>query len=132
MPSTTPRRALLNALRDICAQQTVPLTALQVRRHAAALFPELALTLRLDDAATDPEPAPGHDIPLVARGRTMGVLRAAVDPADVLDAPAAEILAGLAEQAALALANAALLEERAELAQRDPLTGLLNHREFHE
>lgn len=132
VPSTTPRRALLTALRDICAQQTVPLTALEVRRHAAALFPELDLTLCLADAQTAPAGPRGHDIPLVARGRTIGVLRAAADPAEVLDAPAAELLTGLVDQAALALANAALLEERAELAQRDPLTGLLNHREFHE
>lgn len=130
MSPATRRRALLDALRDICAQQTVALTARQVRQHAVRLFPELEPDLHLP-SVPDPDPSP-HDVPLVARGRRVGVLRLADDPARVLDPPTAELLGGLAEQSALALANAALLEERAELAQRDALTGLLNHREFHE
>ena len=130
MSPATRRRALLDALRDICAQQTVDLTAHHVRQHAVVLFPELEPDLHLP-SAPDPGPSP-HDVPLIARGRRVGVLRLADDPARVLDPSTAELLVGLAEQSALALANAALLEERAELAQRDALTGLLNHREFHE
>jgi diguanylate cyclase (GGDEF)-like protein/putative nucleotidyltransferase with HDIG domain len=43
-----------------------------------------------------------------------------------------ELLQSYAAQAAIALENARLYEAQQQLASRDPLTGLLNHREFHE
>jgi diguanylate cyclase (GGDEF)-like protein/putative nucleotidyltransferase with HDIG domain len=43
-----------------------------------------------------------------------------------------ELLQSYAAQAAIALENARLYEASQQLASRDPLTGLLNHREFHE
>ena len=70
--------------------------------------------------------------PLVYRGTSLGVLVALANgtrgflPHDV------ELLQSYAAQAAIALTNARLYEAQEELATRDPLTGLLNHREFHE
>jgi diguanylate cyclase (GGDEF)-like protein/putative nucleotidyltransferase with HDIG domain len=70
--------------------------------------------------------------PLVFRGRSLGVLVALANgeggflPRDV------ELLQSYAAQAAIALENARLYEAQQQLASRDPLTGLLNHREFHE
>jgi diguanylate cyclase (GGDEF)-like protein/putative nucleotidyltransferase with HDIG domain len=43
-----------------------------------------------------------------------------------------ELLSTYAAQAAIAVGNARLYEAQQALASRDPLTGLLNHREFHE
>jgi diguanylate cyclase (GGDEF)-like protein len=43
-----------------------------------------------------------------------------------------ELVAIVAGHAGVALANANLLAHQEALARRDPLTGLLNHREFHE
>jgi diguanylate cyclase (GGDEF)-like protein len=43
-----------------------------------------------------------------------------------------DVIQSYAAQAAIALANARLYEAQQDLASRDPLTGLLNHRVFHE
>lgn len=70
--------------------------------------------------------------PLEVRGQTLGVLIAlfpsarGVLPRDIVQ------LESYATQAAIALNNARLYEAQQELATRDPLTGLLNHRQFHE
>jgi diguanylate cyclase (GGDEF)-like protein len=67
-------------------------------------------------------------VPLVARGRTIGRLQ--------LDRSVAwwrrQHLRTLADHAALRLDNLITLAEHDARARRDPLTGLLNHREFHE
>jgi diguanylate cyclase (GGDEF)-like protein len=42
------------------------------------------------------------------------------------------VIESYAAQAAVALSNAHLVERLEKLASQDPLTGLLNHREFHE
>jgi diguanylate cyclase (GGDEF)-like protein len=70
--------------------------------------------------------------PLVFRGETIGVLVGltghdrAFLPSDV------DRVRDYAVQAAIAVANARLFAAQQELATRDPLTGLRNHREFHE
>jgi diguanylate cyclase (GGDEF)-like protein/putative nucleotidyltransferase with HDIG domain len=70
--------------------------------------------------------------PLLFRGRSLGVIVALANgeggflPHDV------ELLQSYAAQAAIALENARLYAAQQQLASRDPLTGLLNHREFHE
>ena len=70
--------------------------------------------------------------PLTYRGESLGVLAAlsatsySFLPRDV------EVIQSFATQAAIALSNARLFEAQEDLASRDPLTGLLNHREFHE
>src|SRR6185312_6476997 len=70
--------------------------------------------------------------PLTYRGESLGVLVAlsatpfSFMPRDV------DVVQSFATQAAIAISNARLYEAQQELASRDPLTGLLNHREFHE
>jgi diguanylate cyclase (GGDEF)-like protein/putative nucleotidyltransferase with HDIG domain len=70
--------------------------------------------------------------PLTYRGESLGVLVAlsatpySFMPRDV------DVVQSFATQAAIALSNARLYEAQEELAARDPLTGLLNHRQFHE
>jgi diguanylate cyclase (GGDEF)-like protein len=68
-------------------------------------------------------------VPLVARGRSVGVLKV------VLSAPVCqgdvEILERLGATAAVALQNAQLFQETQRLATTDPLTGLNNYRQFH-
>jgi diguanylate cyclase (GGDEF)-like protein len=69
-------------------------------------------------------------IPLVARGRSTGVL-AVVLPLPPCDDDLA-ILERLASIAAVALQNAQLYQDTQRLATTDPLTGLSNYRHFHE
>jgi len=70
--------------------------------------------------------------PLTYRGESLGVLVAlsatpySFMPRDV------DVIQSFATQAAIALSNARLYEAQEQLAARDPLTGLLNHRQFHE
>jgi diguanylate cyclase (GGDEF)-like protein/putative nucleotidyltransferase with HDIG domain len=70
--------------------------------------------------------------PLTYRGESLGVLVALASTARVFLPRDIEVIQSFATQAAIALTNARLYEAQQELASRDPLTGLLNHREFHE
>ena len=70
--------------------------------------------------------------PLTYRGESLGVLVALAENARVFLPRDVEMLQSFATQAAIALTNARLYEAQQELASRDPLTGLHNHREFHE
>ena len=67
--------------------------------------------------------------PLVHGGQELGVV---VALGESLDGQDLTVLEGFAAHATIALANARLFEAQEALAKRDPLTGLLNHREFHE
>jgi diguanylate cyclase (GGDEF)-like protein len=70
-------------------------------------------------------------VPVVSRGRFLGVVSAAVrQDGDVLrcDDHLLERLAGLADHAATALENAALLDQVQHQALHDPLTGVPNQR----
>jgi diguanylate cyclase (GGDEF)-like protein len=125
-PHAERTQLLLDALRDVCSQSSVADTARQIRLHAPTLFPQLALHLDLGDADHD-SPAVG----LIAHGRVRGALVPAADPA-LLDDDVLALLHGFADQCALALDTAARLEETSIVEQRDPLTGLLTHRAFHE
>lgn len=70
--------------------------------------------------------------PLIFRGQRLGVLVAlATQPRTFLPRDL-DLIKSYAAQAAIALANARLYQAQEELASRDHLTGLLNHREFHE
>ena len=97
------------------------------QRAANGLFPGLRPTLRL---GTGPDGA-GSVFPLVARERTIGHLQTA-RPVPPQRRRQRAHLRTLAEHAALALDNLFTLAEHDARARRDPLTGLLNHREFHE
>ena len=70
--------------------------------------------------------------PLVYRGESLGLLVALANGARGFLPHDVELLQSYAAQAAIALTNARLYETQEELATRDPLTGLFNHREFHE
>ncbi|MCB0866948.1 MAG: diguanylate cyclase [Solirubrobacterales bacterium] len=97
----------------------------------------------IDDLATVPELAGlplDHTVPLgslcasplVYRGSSLGVL-IALSTADSPFFPRdIDLLSSYAAQAAIALTNARLFEAQQELAIQDPLTGLFNHRHFHE
>ncbi|HEV2075451.1 MAG TPA: sensor domain-containing diguanylate cyclase, partial [Thermoleophilaceae bacterium] len=82
------------------------------------------------------EPAIGRGslcaAPLVYRERPLGVLVALAPGAEGFLPHDVGLLASYAAQAAIALTNARLYKAQQELASRDPLTGLLNHREFHD
>jgi diguanylate cyclase (GGDEF)-like protein/putative nucleotidyltransferase with HDIG domain len=70
--------------------------------------------------------------PLVYRGETTGVLVACAAAARTFLPRDVAVVGSYATQAAVALANARMYAAQRALATRDPLTGLLNHREFHE
>ena len=70
--------------------------------------------------------------PLTYRGRSLGVLMALAPNARVFLPRDIDVLQSFATQAAIALTNARLYEVQQDLASRDPLTSLRNHREFHE
>src|SRR6476646_4529870 len=77
----------------------------------------------------------GHSLcaaPLRYGQRALGILVALGDASAPLGEAELSKLEDYAVQAAIALANARLFERQEALAKRDPLTGLLNHREFHE
>jgi diguanylate cyclase (GGDEF)-like protein len=70
--------------------------------------------------------------PLIFRGRHLGVLIALATSPRTFLPPDVDLIQSYASQAAIALANASMYQALEELASRDHLTGLLNHREFHE
>ncbi len=70
--------------------------------------------------------------PLVYRGRSLGLLVALANGTDGFLPHDVDLMQSYAAQAAIALTNARLYEAQEQLATRDPLTSLLNHREFHE
>jgi diguanylate cyclase (GGDEF)-like protein/putative nucleotidyltransferase with HDIG domain len=70
--------------------------------------------------------------PLVYGGSSLGVLVALANGARGFLPNDVDLLQSYAAQAAIAVANARLFAAQEELASRDPLTGLHNHREFHE
>ena len=70
--------------------------------------------------------------PVVYREQPLGSLVALAQGRQGFLPQDIELLQSYASQVAIALTNARLFEAQQELATRDPLTGLLNHREFHE
>ena len=102
--------------------------------QSSVLVDDLATVPELAELRLDPSVPLGSlcAAPLVYRDRTLGVLvalsssRAGFLPRDV------DLLSSYAAQAAIAVTNATLYEAQQELATQDPLTGLFNHRHFHE
>ena len=70
--------------------------------------------------------------PLVYRGEPIGLLVAGAAAARTFLPRDVSVVGAYATQAAIALSNARMYAAQRALATRDPLTGLLNHREFHE
>jgi diguanylate cyclase (GGDEF)-like protein len=71
-------------------------------------------------------------VPLVFREKRLGILVALSPSAHSFLPSDIDVIRSYAAQAAIAIANARLYEAAEELASRDHLTGLLNHRQFHE
>jgi diguanylate cyclase (GGDEF)-like protein len=71
-------------------------------------------------------------VPLTFRGEHLGVLIALASQPHSFLPRDSDLIHSYAAQAAVAIANARLYEAQEQLASRDGLTGLLNHREFHE
>lgn len=122
----------------------IPPESLAALERWAAATPELfdAPLMRADLAAVpalarlteDPVTPLGglYAAPLIFRHERLGVLVALAHGADAFLPSEIDMLEAYADQAAIALVNAHLVERLGALASQDPLTGLLNHREFHE
>jgi diguanylate cyclase (GGDEF)-like protein/putative nucleotidyltransferase with HDIG domain len=109
---------------------------------AARLAPSAGAVL-IQDLETEPHlgELPSHpQVPLGSlcaaaltfRGSHLGVLVALGSQAEAFLPRDVELLETYAAQAAIAVNNARLYAAQEELALRDPLTGLRNHRAFHE
>jgi diguanylate cyclase (GGDEF)-like protein len=70
--------------------------------------------------------------PLVFKDQRVGALVALAHGPEAFFPQDATLLESYAAQAAIALSNAHLVERLEQQASQDPLTGLLNHREFHQ
>jgi diguanylate cyclase (GGDEF)-like protein len=127
MPIRGSSSRLVAALADIAAATSVEECAAVVQRRATALFPGLRPQLKL---GTGPDGPPGSVFTLVARGRTIGHLQTA-RPVPRHPRRRRATIAAFADHAAIALDNRFTIAEHDARARRDPLTGLLNHREFH-
>jgi diguanylate cyclase (GGDEF)-like protein len=128
MPIRGASSRLVAALAGIAAAMTVEDCVAITQRSAAALFPGLDPRLKL---GTGPDGPPGAVFPLQARGRVIGHLQLS-KPIPRQRRRQRAALRTLAEHAALALDNLFTIAEHDARARRDPLTGLLNHREFHD
>jgi diguanylate cyclase (GGDEF)-like protein len=138
--------ALLIGEREVRCQSSTgvpgPATAI-LEQWAAESVGGLEEPVIVDDVLVLPELAPLAEdgepcfgsicaVPLVFRGQHLGVLVAlATQPRTFLPRDV-ELIQSYAAQTAIALANAKLYETQQHLARHDPLTGLLNHRVFHE
>jgi diguanylate cyclase (GGDEF)-like protein len=116
------------AVADVAATTSVEHCAAMVQRRAVQLFPGLQPQLKL---GTGPDGPPDAVFALIARGKTIGHLQTAT-PIPARRRRQRRAIATFAEHAALALDNLFTLAEHDARARRDPLTGLLNHREFHD
>ncbi|MBI5103943.1 MAG: sensor domain-containing diguanylate cyclase, partial [Solirubrobacterales bacterium] len=110
---------------------------------AATLPPDTAEPVLVEDTsvvpalaglADDPAEPVGSVVlaPLDFRGRTEGHLVALAKQSRIFLPRDLDLVRSYAVQGAIALANARNFAAARDLATRDPLTDLLNHREFHE
>lgn len=86
-------------------------------------WPEAARDLPFDHLAV---------APVSARGRIWGLIAAATSTGRRLPGDSPERLAAFAELVGTTVMNREARQQLVERATRDPLTGLLNHRSFHE
>jgi diguanylate cyclase (GGDEF)-like protein len=102
---------------------------------------QVTLIVRIDDPHADPAEVAylreeGESVsamlPLVAKGRSIGLVELMSRADVVLDQPALELASTMANEAAMALENARHYQDARELADRDQLTGFYNHRYLHQ
>ncbi len=114
----------------------------RLERFAAASPGRLGRPLEIGDLQTVPElesiprdpDTPLRSLaaaPLRFAGEPIGLLVALAHSVEAFFPADVSVLASYADQAAIALANAQMVKRLEMLASEDPLTGLLNHREFH-
>ncbi|HEX8206973.1 MAG TPA: diguanylate cyclase [Solirubrobacteraceae bacterium] len=140
-------REFLILLRDdagalrVRARSNVPPYVVEAAERWANARPEVGTTtVVLDHLGEAPEidaVAAGSvgslcSAPLVLRDESLGILLALGAGRDAFFPKDIGLLEVYAAQAAIAVHNARLVGRLENLASRDPLTGLLNHREFHE
>jgi diguanylate cyclase (GGDEF)-like protein len=109
-------------------------TASRELLDGAVAVDDLESVPELSELPLHPETPLGslYAVPLVYRGQRLGVLLACDHGPRAFLPREIERLAAYADQASIALGNAHMVERLETLARQDPLTGLLNHREFHE
>ena len=121
----------------------LPYDCVEALERWAAETPRITYSpLVIEDVATSPTLLPltttGRPLrsicvaPLTYRGESLGLLVALAPNARTFLPRDIEVTQSFATQAAIAMTNARLYEAQQDLASRDPLTGLRNHREFHE
>jgi diguanylate cyclase (GGDEF)-like protein len=102
---------------------------------------QVTLIVRVDDPGADPAEvaylrkegeAVSALLPLIAKGRSVGLVELLSRTDVVLDQPALELASTMANEAAMALENARHYQDARELADRDQLTGFFNHRYLHQ
>ena len=140
-------REFLILLRDesgtlgVRARSNVPPHVAEAAERWANARPEVGTTtVVLDDLESAPELSDAASeavgslcsAPLVLRDESLGILLALGAGRDAFFPKDIGLLEVYAAQAAIAVHNARLVGRLETLASRDPLTGLLNHREFHE
>ncbi len=138
------RRLATAVAADRPLEEVFALAAHEAAKLAGA---RLALVTLVDDAGSEvvagawpesarslpPEVAGANvSVPVLVEGRRWGAVSAIESGAGGLAPDARERLTRAAELVGLAVGNAEVRQRLAELASSDPLTGLVNHRVFHE
>ncbi len=102
---------------------------------------QVSSIVRVTDPAADPaevayliaeREAASAMLPLVAKGRSIGLVELMSRTDRVFDQSALELARTMANEAAMALENARHYQDARHLADRDQLTGFFNHRYLHE
>jgi diguanylate cyclase (GGDEF)-like protein/putative nucleotidyltransferase with HDIG domain len=127
-----PRRVMCGAAArlDTRAVERWAWEQLDAAPEAASVVREAAETAAL--AELDVEGCWTCAVGVVAGDAMRAMVAGVSPPADVPDAELLAQLEAIASHAAAALGAARRFADQAALASRDPLTGLLNHRRFHE
>jgi diguanylate cyclase (GGDEF)-like protein/putative nucleotidyltransferase with HDIG domain len=102
---------------------------LNTRRPHVGLVPRSGDEVRRGDLSA--AQSEGHTellVPLVVQEEAMGVLEVSWSRPVTISPDTVELCVAIADQASLAINNARLYAEATRQAERDPLTGLLNHR----
>ena len=105
------------------------------------LADQVSSIIRVDDPSADPAEVAylrreslqvSAMLPLVAKGRSIGLVELMSKTDVVLDQAALELGRTMANEAAMALENARHYQDARDLADRDQLSGFFNHRYLHE
>ena len=109
------------------------ITGWVAKNREAVLVNEAHLDSRVSFVPGTPiEPEALICVPLISRGEVKGTLNVYRQGDNFFDEDELEVTSAFADAAALALDNAQIREALEHQAQTDPLTGLYNHRFFHE